>query len=494
MESLPVELLIQIFSSFCFHCQNPGVFPNADLENERNDKKVLARLCRTSKFICSVAQPILYHCYATGNSRVRKEIDDRVGFPNKLDFLPQFVRTIVQRPDLAAQVTTMHIVRTDMLAGYETHMRTIEPLIEFSISRNLLRKPSLPDDWLDGHFSKWRLGQAESLHRWLVTLAIVLSPRLESLYLTIDTNARFFALEDSPHLKLLSLRTLAMVGHVLDYHFNELEGLYAAAPNLETIYACEASGWIARVVYDRDYKLPLPNVKRLAISDLILDDLGNLLRCTPKLEDLEYYWDDLDEGKEYGFRVLAGVLEPVKATLKRLCIGFLPRSVHLDPFPKLVEPPVIHYPPIETLREFPRLEYLSIDCFLLYQEEDRDTANRLIDLLPPSIRFLRISYVYRGIGRCLRQLAIDAPQKFPLLEEVVLGISAKTNPSNDSEIESSIAVGSIFEDLGIKFSIKYDLLGAHSRTIIPGDIIGTLVTPVPRVLDEVGYEEWARWN
>ncbi|KAI0884953.1 uncharacterized protein GGS22DRAFT_162370 [Annulohypoxylon maeteangense] len=488
MESLPVELLIQIFSSFCFHCRCPGDFPNADLDYVRSDKKVLAHLCRTSKFICSVAQPILYHFYATGNSRIRIiQADGYVGFPNEPDFLAQFVRTIAQRPDLASQITTMHIVRTNSLMGYETQMQTVKSLIDFSISKNLLKKPCLPDNWLDGHFSRWRIGYQEDLHRWLATLAAVLCPRLKSLFLNIDTNAHFPALEESPHIKLLSLQTLGVMSFVIDYHISELHALYAAAPNLETLYACDSSGWISKMLFDTDYKLHLSNVKRLAISDSTSNDLENLVRCTPKLEDLEYYWEDMDEEKEYHFRDMAEVLKPAKDTLKRLGVTFLPRAVHLDPFPKWIEPPVVDYPPIKTLREFTVLENLSIDCFLLYREQDVDTDDRLVDLLPQSIRSLRISYVYRGILYCLRQLAIDAPKKFPFLKEVILGISERTDPRYDYKIELSIALEKEFEASGIKFELQDDALGAHARTIIPGDVVGSNMAPVPRILNERGY-------
>ncbi|KAI1457878.1 hypothetical protein F4805DRAFT_158394 [Annulohypoxylon moriforme] len=483
MESLPVELLIQIFSSFCLHCRRPDIFPNADLDEDRSDKRVLARLCRTSKSICSVAQPILYHYYATGNNRVRiYKADGLIGFPNEPDLLPQFVRTIAQRPDLASQVSAMHIARTKSLVGYETQMQTVKSLFEYSISRNLLGKPDLPDNWIDGHFHRWRAEQPENLHRWLATLAMVLSPRLKSLYLNIDTEARFSALEDSPHLKLLSLRTLGVMSHVIDYHFKELEGLYAAAPNLETIYACNSAGWISKLMYDSPLKMHyFPNVKKLVISDLAIEELESLLHCVPKLEHLEYYWDDRDDEREYDFKDAAEWLEPAKTTLKRLCISFLPRPVHLDPFPKWITPPVVDYPPIESLREFTSLEYLSIDCFLLYGASDRDVARRLVDLLPRSIRFLRITYVYRGIERCLRHLAAVAPERFPFLKKVVLGVAERTDPRYDYEIQSSITDVHEFRASGIKFELlDENHLGPYARSIIPGDVVGMMVNQLPR--------------
>ncbi|XXG97480.1 hypothetical protein Hte_003782 [Hypoxylon texense] len=491
MESLPVEILIQIFSHFCFHCQHPGHFPNADTHEARNDKRFLARLCRTSKAICAVAQPILYHYYATGNSRLETKLyrgQDEVGKRRQEpDFLPQFVRSIAQRPDLAAEVTAMHIVQGDVLSGYDGQTQMIESLFELSVTRKLLPRYRICDGWLDGRFSEWRQDERKQLHMWLATLAMLLAPRLRSLLLAVDHNAAFWTLEDSPRLQLPSLHTLGLVGHGLDYHFNELEALYAASPNLRTIYACDAAGRsqnVAKAQYSGyDYKLVLPNVKKLAVSDLIPDHLGNLLPCVPKLEDLEYYWDGTEE---FGVADFAELLEPVKTTLKRLCIEFLPRSsenILSDPFPTWIDPPRVNYAPVRTFRGFESLEDLTISCYLIHRERDRDEADRLTALLPKSIRKLRISYLYKGMEKSLRELAAVAPDEFPLLKAVVIGIAERTDPRYDYGIDRTRALGGLFGGVGIRVSFKKDFLGPDPRTIIPGAMADSRLIPVPRVMD-----------
>jgi hypothetical protein len=65
--SLPNEILAQICSYLCFHCRNPGIFPNSNTTESRIDKITLARMCRASKMLCSIAQPALFHYYASGN-------------------------------------------------------------------------------------------------------------------------------------------------------------------------------------------------------------------------------------------------------------------------------------------------------------------------------------------------------------------------------------------------------------------------------------------
>lgn len=144
------------------------------------------------------------------------------------------------------------------------------------------------------------------------------------------------------------------------------------------------------------------------------------------------------------------------------------------------------YPPLRTLREFGVLEDLSIDCFALYPESrEPDDANRLVTLLPQSIRKLRITYIYRGVDKCLRQLAEDAPAAFPSLKEVVVGIAARTDPAFDCGIDKVIRLGGLFARSGIRFSWKKDLLGPDPRTMIPGAMPGSNYIPLPQVMDEI---------
>ncbi|KAI1381287.1 hypothetical protein F4677DRAFT_402601 [Hypoxylon crocopeplum] len=366
MESLPVEILMEIFSYFCFHCQHRELFPNADVGEVRGDKKVLAYLCRTSKAMCAIAQPILYHYYATGNSgvetRLYKGHDKMNNRPSEPDLLPQFINTVAQRPDLASQVTTMHIVQGDFVSGFKNQMRTIDSLNKFSAAGNILVIPYPPDDQRfrnDGGWSAWSWGV---LHIWLATLAVGLTPRLERLLLTIDCTAPDWPLDFS-RLKLPSLRTLGLVGFKSDCHLNKLKALFAAAPNLETIYACDVEAWFK---FASKYELAPSILRKLVISNLFLVSLACWLPCVPRLEELEYYWDG---EKEYS---------------------------HADLIPMWIEPPSVSIPPLRPLRQFDNLEELSISCFSIYWEHEPDDKNRLVMCLSlPRMR--------RAISHCLRR-------------------------------------------------------------------------------------------
>jgi hypothetical protein len=119
IQRLPVELIRLICGHLCPHCQSPTVFPNADVDETRVAKASLARLSRTCKAMCAIAQPFVFHYYATGNlpeifvadqpgyayddQRVSKDdFDD--------DLLPLFLRSVIQRPDLAKCVQDLQLV------------------------------------------------------------------------------------------------------------------------------------------------------------------------------------------------------------------------------------------------------------------------------------------------------------------------------------------------------------------------------------------------
>ncbi|KAI1090082.1 hypothetical protein F5B19DRAFT_464587 [Rostrohypoxylon terebratum] len=509
MESLPVELLNQICGYLCFHCQHPGLFPNADHDHIRNDKRALAHLCRTSKYLCSIAQPILYHYYATGNSRGRDEEEPPQTVYEYDYFLPQFVRTIAQRPDLASQITTMHLVDTSDVdyRWHESHVQTIEPLLEVGIVKDgLLKKPSPPDSWrvpydLLGDSEQAGRRYTDFPHRWLAILAVVLSPRLKSLYLDAIGGFCLHDLRHSPRIKLLSLQTLGLVSRRFAYEnvIHDGGGLFLAAPNLETIYVHSASPrgalpshapwWFAPCSGYYDYKTFLSKVTKLAASNLWWGDITSMLRSTSKLEELELYWEEHGNGESHCLLLgnVVDLLEPVKATITRLCIGCIPCHDEIAEYRH--QERTYYYKITGSFCEYPKLEYMSIDCYSLYRiwpESDK----LLVDLLPRPIRFLRISYAYSpwvcvDIAKCLGQLVKDAPEKFPFLKEVVLGVLDDPSTNLDFEV---LGLFRDFQSSDIKLTVVYDPPDADPRTVVPGDMIGPKSPPVPRIRDMLEKE------
>jgi hypothetical protein len=228
------------------------------------------------------------------------------GWVAERDYLPQFLRTVLRRPDLASQVVTMQLTQSRYRAGLlgcaqARQVLGIKALLDNGF-RELLDEVRPPTDSTsipeasETVAPQWPTYFDHSPESWLVTLAPVLTLRLESLLLATDNDAAFRCLEHSPQFKFPHLRILGLMGYRFHYHFNELSHLYAAAPNLRTIYATDAAGCREYMgqpsmhYYSSEYTLALGNLRKLAITRVSHKELGNVLRRLPKLEDLEYYW------------------------------------------------------------------------------------------------------------------------------------------------------------------------------------------------------------
>lgn len=124
--------------------------------------------------------------------------------------------------------------------------------------------------------------------------------------------------------------------------------------------------------------------------------------------------------------------------------------------------------PAHNLRRFERLEELMLDCRSIYEDGELDDSDRLVSLLPPSIRSFRIAYVFMGLKRSLTGLVLEAPRRFPDLKRVEIGIAQGIRPEHRDEIEQTKTVDTLFAATGIELVWTVDPLGSHGRTIIPG--------------------------
>jgi len=103
--SLPNEIIRCICATLCSHCEGDSdvsVDPpcghntlgtSSKHERVRSRKATLAGLCRTSRRIYDIAMPILYHTYFDTNPPMHSVLRYFM-----------FMRTLRQRPDLAAGV------------------------------------------------------------------------------------------------------------------------------------------------------------------------------------------------------------------------------------------------------------------------------------------------------------------------------------------------------------------------------------------------------
>jgi hypothetical protein len=489
-DTLPEDVLIIIASNLCLHCQSPESFVNADVPEVLDDKRALSRLCRTSKALHAAAQPVLFHYFATGN--LKKEIklyrvtDKRIEAPWEYDFLPEFLHTIIQRPDLGSHIRSVQIVpneepeRTSCL-GYETSL--VASLGLSAASHGLL-------PWRQGNSGQ---SERETLdHDDLVALLLHFAPKVHTLLFARSHMAEFGPAYRDTNISFPSLKTLGIISGDGDYHFSEMRYFFLAAPNIETLYACDAGGWAGS--FDRinkstdDMYLPrdmlglqhlrklrlegLPPPPTCALTESLCEDLPE---TSPGLQDFEYYWND----REMVDFSLDELLLPLKPRLKRLCIAYLSRLFYPDAeYHKFFQPDV-DYAPLTSLANFPRLEDVQIDARSLYRPTDPDSASRLITVLPKTVRKLRIMYVYRSIRIGLQQLALQAHNDLPWLKNVVVGVASGTNEHYADDIEKMREVEKVFEGTGMTFSWTVDMLSPNARTMVPGASAGSVLVPLP---------------
>ncbi|KAM4063756.1 hypothetical protein HRG_006869 [Hirsutella rhossiliensis] len=505
MESMPTEILGQICSLLCFHCQHPGVFPNADAHVVCLAKGALARLCRTSRRLCAIGQPILHHYYATGNlpTEAGFGLQHTVGGLSDDDKLPLFLRTLLQRPDLATHIRALQLVECQVLKGYSDElsralglkMRQLDIMPPERGASLRLRPCDLFAPEVDRIASLRR-------HGWLEQLAVALSPGLEMLLVAQTNGSRFFW-HAKDHV-MPRLRALAIRGYSGQYYFSGATSLITAAPYLETLYLLDCShytGWSE--VFDASLQSVLANLRRLVISDLRAQHLEQILGSCSQLRDLEYY--QRTATSIWNVSQVVQSLMPVKNTLRRLYFACLPTaSTTIEPrghffglgeayqrsrgsAEDYVEDTLTvsaDTSAIEQLREFAQLEELGIDQASIYNPLSIDpetNPGRLARLLPPRVRRLRVMYVYRGMAGDLCRLGREAAERLPELRHVRLGEAISVMPRRQAGILQMYQLGNIRTPSGRTIPVSWttDRPGADARTRIPGGTVHPQFIPCP---------------
>ncbi|EQL02818.1 hypothetical protein G6O67_005343 [Ophiocordyceps sinensis] len=503
MESLPTEILQHISRYLCFHCLRPGVFPNADSHLVCLDKRSLSRLCRTSRRMCAIAQPILYHYYATGNLPVEAGfgLQHTVGGISEDDKLPLFLRTLLQRPDLAAHIRALQLVQCQILKWYPDDlaralgikMRQLDIMPPKNGASLQLRS-------CDAHAPDVDIIASLRRHAWLEQLAVALSPGLEMLLVAQTNGSQFF--RHAKQLVIPRLRTLAIRGYSGQYYFSGAISLITTAPCLETLYLLDCfyyTGWSG--VFDAPLQSILANLRRLVVSDLRAQHLERLLGSCSQLQDLEYY--QRRGASIWNVGQVVQSLMPAKDTLRRLYFACLPTASiwfdqrnHLEPGEAfhISRGPAHGYEDaltvsydtsaIELLSEFAQLEELGLDQASIYSPINNDpetNPGRLARLLPPRLQRLRVMYVYRGMAGDLCRLGREAAVSSPELTHVRLGEAIFVMPGREAGVAQMRRVKSIRTATGRAISVSWttDRPGADARTRIPGGTVHPHFVPCP---------------
>ncbi|KAK3299781.1 uncharacterized protein B0H64DRAFT_369116 [Chaetomium fimeti] len=486
IQDLPVELFARICSFLCFHCQAPRFFPNADMEELLADKASLARLCRVSKSVCGIAQPFVFHYYATGNlpwyyhcgpeDPTFMYSDAR--WPCANDFLPSFLRSIIRRPDLAGCVRALQLVTPKPFpeqclpwdGGLEADCESA--ITKASTDLGVVAFNGFHPgykDWVRNMpgFEDWVT--IDDIHHTLVQLAILLCPQVRTLLLMGDFSPSSGSLLLSSGRALPALETIGLISNDGGGHYNLITPLIALAPNLQTIHAIDAHNETinAPVVAGRAFGPPpfrdgpFTTLRKAVIQNLGADDLSAFLRSAPALHELSYtesHETDDEPGPEY-YRDLVAGLARTHPTLRRLSLRF-PVALTILPRRHSFLPPAIG-----SLSGFVRLEELSVSQGAIYSRHYGGPplvplAGGLVEFLPPSLVALSILEVCRDFEADLRCLARDALGGLPRLRSVRIVSFYTDEPCNAHLVvfsgeEKTNELQSVFAAAGISLAFAW---------------------------------------
>ncbi|EXF84645.1 hypothetical protein CFIO01_10642 [Colletotrichum fioriniae PJ7] len=449
MASLPLELVEQICSLLCFHCQHPGAFPEAESDDYRLRKRALSRLCRVSRRICAVAQPFLFHDYATGGlpqghgcgigAQSSKPLQD----DDYDDKLPIFLRSIIQRPDLASHIRTLQLVENDVISGCTPDLAPL--LITATEDAGALRHaPSR--GYLQTKIWSGFSGQPEALlriqrrkiHHWLEELAMLLSPNVAMLLTARDSFVDYEHIRDS-RASFPALRTIALRGVRKNHHIYEASALFAAAPNLENLDSMQCSLFDGQSPWTlvKPWTLKLKNLRRLSLSEIGFEDLNLLVKCCPNLEELAVAAKEIYRNSEFNYwdmSKLLQALEPVRHNLRRLRLSHESGRSRREDSRSTPSGGIVW-----SFRGFENLEELAFDQAAI------DTSPRaapvedgmgsyskwiLAEVLPASIRQVEILHANKNCKEKLRQLAEECSSALPSLRVVQVNFDKSTDKSD----------------------------------------------------------------
>ncbi|KAI8623691.1 hypothetical protein F5Y19DRAFT_350808 [Xylariaceae sp. FL1651] len=408
-----------------------------------HDNKTLSRLTRTCKFLWELGIPLLYRKFETF---------DLAGGQTQYQSLSSFIRTISNNRQLASVVTEMSCITSAYTKQYDRE--------------DLFRQYSQYDSALVGDVAR-RLGvpvsniRMSSAMLWGISsrssfahqLLVCSLPNLRTLELKVSGSSEGFNECLSIWAKKTSNRMWALTELRIEeestsrrFNFAEVQDLVRYAPNLERLSLKRCYSIAA------DYNLDLRNLKKLRIIESRFHPEGLFLcKYCLHLEHFTY----ISFGPHWAMdRLPAEVvvaLEPVKPSLRQLEIfhfaGGNPREQHQG---------------IETLRDFPALEHVTLNPGALSGLDNSvSTPSRgiFVEKLPHSLVTLNLVNVSRQAFEDVRRFAVCVIEGgFPYLRTVsISGSPPESKPVEErvtledfEETEWELLRG-LFEAAGVEF-------------------------------------------
>lgn len=203
LNALPDELALLVLGSF-IQWQNTGSGQRAPLL-EPIGLRALASVCRTCKMLRDLAEPVLYHNYSkpaiTNTQVTHLDVDngDDHADPERAESvnhiqpnlsLRRLIRTLIERPDLAARVKCISLGQwetVDSLAfsGLKTHPRPAEEARRYYMTLSRLLLCSMSQPWA----TAWLYALSEGIEDAEIALLLALTPNVEQLELEIPVIA-----------------------------------------------------------------------------------------------------------------------------------------------------------------------------------------------------------------------------------------------------------------------------------------------------------------
>ncbi|PNP47127.1 hypothetical protein THARTR1_10632 [Trichoderma harzianum] len=375
--TMPDEILVKICEYMCYHC-SAHAYKVGDL----------ALFSLTCRHLRDIAQPILYHHATPGN-------------------MVPFVRTLIERPDVAAQV---RILFTDE-AHRDSKLDTDIEIFQAEAQR-----------LNHGNRNKWTremLDDVIEYHHRLFELAIALLPNVKQITLLVPSKPQqeLDELFGAP-VALKSVRSLTVLPLEL-VDFGRFKCILAMMPRLERLQIEEC--------HCITQALPLAELRTLIITEsgISTGSLRNIIQSCPKLEHFEYhdwardYPEYLDFEEECTWGLAQCILQSRKKTLKHL--NFIFRvNCRMDDDLKPED-----Y--LDSFRDFDGLETLWVLPISFGTADTQSGApiflrdvQDLVDMLPQSLTCLGLSCMHEDWqGIKILALAIEQGY-FPKLKQVMV--------------------------------------------------------------------------
>ena len=383
----------------------------------------LARLARTSRRIAAIAQPYVFHYFATGR-QIELHGDSRIAkatLPNEDNRLALFLRTLLQRPELAVRVKALRLAPQQLEPADPKITRQNRTTTAVEVFRQARSKLGALVDINESYFPSfsWDVHgdwlSDSAIYYGLEQLATVLCPNIDTLVLG-DEHPR------SGHWSIVASRkcmfpSLKKVELVLYDSFSPLalgQQIFDSAPNIKTLRVAHPTRprqLTGITSWARSWTTTLPSVRSLVIADISVLDLAMFVKSCPQLCDLEYrHHGRIGNGLARGLEVLEA-LQPARKTLRRLLLVIM---MNLDPRGRMVPNACVG-----TLRDFNALEELVIN-------QNQVAAGFLVDapltnltnFLPRSIKRVEFLNIWCNFNPDLEGLLQDAPVMLPNLRSL----------------------------------------------------------------------------